>query len=280
MSTDAQWNAALYSDNTAHHRAFDDHILGPVTIEATNSLLDLGSGAGDLTAKLATAVPNGSVIGIDASLPLITTSTTRFADAHNVSFVHLRAQDLDQLAPLRLPSGQVTGPPFDVILSVATLHWVPNEDHPTVYRHVFDLLVGGGQFRADFGGAGQIASVRAILDEESEALGGGTTPWYFPSAEEVTTRLVEAGFIVGDGFVRLVTQRRSVADFAALVDWLDSQVLIAYQPSLDQGAYPIFRARAIERFRAIGPRQDGSFDQDYIRVDVLVTKPLSPATAK
>jgi trans-aconitate methyltransferase len=275
MRTDAQWNAALYAGNTAHHRAYDDHILGPLTIEERFAVLDLGSGAGDLTAKLAAAVPTGSVVGIDASLPLIESSRTRFSAADNVGFVHLRAQDLDQLEALTLGDGRVTGPPFDLILTVATLHWVPSAAHPELYSRLFDLLVEGGRFRADFGGAGQIAQVREILDEESSALGGTTSPWYFPTAEAVETQLLAAGFELTGGFVRLVTQRRSVPDLNALIGWLDSQVLIAYQPSLDGAAYPIFRERAIQRLREVGPRPDGTFDQDYVRVDLLVTKPAS-----
>jgi trans-aconitate methyltransferase len=275
MRTDAQWNAALYSDNTAHHRAFDNHVLGPVNIDATEAVLDLGSGAGDLTAKLAAAVPHGSVLGIDASLPLIEGSRTRFADADNVGFVHLRAQDLGQLAPVTFSGGRISGPPFDLAITVATLHWVPGEEHPALYRNLCDLLLDGGRFRADFGGAGQIAKVRDILDEESNAVGGSVSPWYFPPAEEVAARLLAAGFEVGDGFVRLVTQRRSVPDLTALTGWLDSQVLIAYQPSIDEAAYPEFRERAIARLEQAGPREDGSFDQDYVRVDVLVTKPSS-----
>lgn len=273
MRTDAEWNAALYADNTGHHRAFDDHILGPLTIEDRFRVLDLGSGAGDLTLKLAAAIPNGSVVGIDASLPLIETSRTRFDSADNVGFVHLRAQDLDQLHALTLPDGRVTGPPFDLILSVATLHWVPGSEHPKLYSRLFDLLVPGGRLRADLGGAGQIAQVREILDEESSALGGTTSPWYFPPAEEVEAQLRTAGFDLTNGFVRLVTQRRSVPDLDALIGWLDSQVLIAYQPSLDAAAYPVFRERSITRLRRVALRSDSTFDQDYVRVDLLVTKP-------
>ena len=41
---------ALFELHRAH-RAFDDHILGPVKVDRTARILDLGSGAGDLTAN-------------------------------------------------------------------------------------------------------------------------------------------------------------------------------------------------------------------------------------
>lgn len=273
MSADASWDATLYANYTAHHRAYDDNILTPLQIKEDFRVLDLGSGAGDLTSKLADRVPSGSVLGVDASLPLIEASRERFSSEKNVAFTQLRAQQLDEIKSVQLASGGRSGPPFDLVVSVATLHWVPATDHRAVYRSIFDLLVPGATFRADFGGAGQIGAVREVLDEESTALGGASSPWYFPDADIVRQDLEATGYLVGDGFVRLITQRRSVPDATAMIGWLDSQVLIAYQPSLDDAQYEIFRERSIERLLSRGPRDDGTFDQDYIRVDLLVSKP-------
>ena len=80
-------------------------------------------------------------------------------------------------------------------------------------------------------------------------------------------------FAIDDGFVRLVRQRRSVPDAEAFTGWLESQVLIAYQPSLPGPSYEEFRRRGLERLLERGPREDGTFDQDYIRLDLMVTKP-------
>jgi len=273
MSADASWDAALYANFTAHHRAYDDNVLGPLEIKEDFRVLDLGSGAGDLTSKIADRVPSGSVLGVDASLALVETSRTRFAASENIAFTHLRAQQLAELQQVQLANGRRSGPPFDLAVTVATLHWVPAEDHPAVYRSIFDLLSAGARLRADFGGAGQIASVREVLDEESAALGGASSPWYFAEPDTVREGLEATGFVVEDGFVRLITQRRSIPSAEALVGWLDSQVLIAYRPSLDDEQYQIFRSRAIDRLIARGPRDDGTFDQDYVRVDLLVSKP-------
>ena len=275
MSTDAGWDAALYANFTAHHRAYDDNILGPLEVRDDFRVLDLGSGAGDLTSKIADCVPFGSVLGVDASLPLVETSRARFSAAKNVAFTHLRAQQLADLQHVQLADGRRSGPPFDLAVTVATLHWVPAEDHPALYRAIFDLLEPGSHFRADFGGAGQIASIREVLDEESSTLGGAVSPWYFPDAGVVREELEATGFVVDDGFVRLISQRRSVPSAEALVGWLDSQVLIAYHPSLAEEQYQLFRSRAIKRLVARGPRDDGTFDQDYVRVDVLVSKPAN-----
>jgi trans-aconitate methyltransferase len=273
MSGPPSWDATLYAQHTAHHRAYDDHVLERVSISPNFNILDLGSGAGDLTAKLANLVPAGTVVGVDASLPLIEASRDRFQHEGNVAFHHLRAQQLGGLGATELAGARRSGPPFDLVISVATLHWVPRSDHPAVYRAIFDLLRNGGTFRADFGGEGQILEVREVLNAIATDLGGSPDPWYFPAVAEVEARLFEAGFVIGDGFVRVVVQRRSVPDLAAFTGWLDSQVLIAYQPSLPGSAYQEFRRLALERFVDRGPREDGSFDQDYVRMDLMVTKP-------
>jgi trans-aconitate methyltransferase len=273
MSGSPNWDAVLYAQHTAHHRAYDDHVLAQVAISPEFKVLDVGSGAGDLTAKLASLVPAGSVLGVDASLPLVAAARDRFRGDDNVAFAHLRAQQLADLGSVELADGRRSGPPFDLVISVATLHWVPRDDHRFVYRAIFELLRDSGTFRADFGGDGQIREVREILNPIATDLGGGADPWYFPAVADVKSGLLDTGFVLDDGFVRLVHQRRSMPDFAAFTGWLDSQVLIAYQPGLPPDAFERFRERALERFAARGPRHDGTFDQDYVRMDLLVTKP-------
>jgi trans-aconitate 2-methyltransferase len=273
VSGPPSWDAALYAQHTAHHRAYDDHVLERVPISASSNILDVGTGAGDLTAKLANLVPHGTVIGVDASLPLVEAARDRFQHDGNVAFRHLRAQQLGDLDATELAGGRRSGPPFDLVISVATLHWVPGGDHPGVYRAIFDLLGDAGTFRADFGGEGQILEVREVLNAIATDLGGAADPWYFPAVAEVEARLLEAGFVIGDGFVRLVAQRRSVPDVEAFTGWLDSQVLIAYQPGLPSATYGEFRRRSLEQLLKRGPREDGSFDQDYLRMDLMVHKP-------
>ncbi|HEY5273179.1 MAG TPA: class I SAM-dependent methyltransferase [Acidimicrobiales bacterium] len=273
MSGAPSWDAGLYAQHTAHHRAYDDHVLDQLSILPNLNVLDIGSGAGDLTAKLASLVPGGTVVGIDASLPLVESARERFQHDHNVAFRHLRAQQLGELDVTELEGGLRSGPPFDLVISVATLHWVPRDDHPAVYRAIFELLRDGGTFRADFGGEGQIKDVREVLNAVATELGGAADPWYFPAAEEVAARLIETGFAIDDGFVRLVRQRRSVPDVEAFTGWLESQVLIAYEPSLPGPSYAEFRRQSLERLVERGTREDGSFDQDYIRLDLMVTKP-------
>jgi trans-aconitate methyltransferase len=260
VSTRAEeWDGALYAGNTAHHRAFDDAVLAGADLGPGRDVLDIGCGVGDLTARVADLVgPEGSVLGVDSSPGMIEQASARTRPG--LAFAVCAAQDLDAVVAPRSA---------DVVLSVACLHWVPGADHPGVLASVRRVLRPGGTFRADFGGAGQIAAARAILDEESARLGGPTGPWYFPEAGEYATLLDAAGLVPAR--VRLVRQRRAVPD---VVGWLRSQVLQAYLPGLpDDAARGAFTAAAERRAVAELRRADGSHDQDYVRVDVVAHAP-------
>ena len=70
--------------------------------------------------------------------------------------------------------------------------------------------------------------------------------------------------------VRLVRQRRAMPDRAALLGWLHSQVFPAYRDITDiQGFIATAQQRAIAELR----RTDGSYDQDYVRLDLLAHRP-------
>lgn len=266
MTLTNAWDGRLYADNTAHHRRYDEAVLSTLAVPRGGRILDLGCGVGDLTARLAGLVPDGEVVGVDAAADMVDTARASVHEP-NVRFATARAQELDTVAAENA---------FDAVVSVAVLHWIPAAEHPLVLAQVARVLRPGGVLRAEFGGAGQIAAVRDVLDAESTALGGGRSPWYFPDVDEYRALLAQAGFAVdGDGWVRLVRQRRSFADEPAFVGWLRSQVLIAYDSVLAAEAIPQFRRAAEERALRELRRADGSFDQDFVRLDLRAILPIA-----
>jgi ubiquinone/menaquinone biosynthesis C-methylase UbiE len=264
-SNGAVWDSTLYAGNTAHHRAFDDAVLTGAELGPGQDVLDVGCGVGDFTARVAELVsPGGTVLGIDAVPAMIADASRQTRPG--LRFAVCTAQDL---ATVVAPEA------VDVVLSVACLHWVPGVDHPGILGAVRRVLRPGGTFRADFGGAGQIAAARAVLDEESARLGGPTGPWYFPTAEEYAERCAAADLRLDRGHVRLVRQRRAVPDGPALLGWLRSQVLVAYTPGLpDDTARAEFVAAAERRCLDELRRPDGTYDQDYVRLDLLAHAPF------
>jgi len=134
------WDPAIYlefADERA--RPFGD-LMVQVLADSPEQVVDLGCGPGQLTASLADRWPDAAVLGIDSSSEMI-------ARAQPYAHSHLRfeVQDLRGWRPAE---------PVDVIVSNATLQWVP--EHRQLLPRLVDALVPGGwlafQVPGNFGG--------------------------------------------------------------------------------------------------------------------------------
>lgn len=250
------WDAALYAANTGHHRAFDDWFLDSTPIESDLRLVDLGCGAGDFTRVLADRVPNGEVVGVDPQPGFISEAESR--GANNQRFVVGTGQRLTEA---------LGGERFDGVVSRAALQWVPAADQMEVARQVRESLIPGGFFRLDMSGAGNIPHVLKLLDSVSAGLGGPTSPWCFADAGWYMEILEQAGFELSEGWVRTVAQRRPFTR-DTLWGWLDSQVFTAYEIDLPADRHRPFREEIERRISELA-RHDGTFDQTFVRLDVL-----------
>ncbi len=255
------WDGATYAVGAAHHRAYDDYVLAPLRIRPGMRVLDVGCGSGELTAHIAAVVSadaaTGEVVGVEPD-PSQLQAARRHATS-GLTLVEGRAQDIAQL---------VQGP-FDVVLSVAVLQWVPFADHARILRSMSSLLRPGGALRLDLGGSGQIAAVREVLDPVA-ARYGGLAPWTFPTVEDYVPLLDEADVDTGSaGWVRLTRQLRAFPDAPSFLTWLRSQIIIGYVRDMELSQAEAFSREAqavcLDRLR----RSDGSFDQEYVRLDVL-----------
>ena len=84
----------------------------------------------------------------------------------------------------------VPGAPVDAILSTATFHWVP--DHDALFRNLAAVIRPGGRLSAQFGGAGNIASVKAVLATVGDGWLGDA---HYETPEATTARLIAGGFV-------------------------------------------------------------------------------------
>ncbi len=228
------WRGDDYEVNTAHHRRHDPPFLSPLDVAAGAAVLDVGCGDGSLTARLAAESPEAEFLGIDAAPDMIATAGRRAED--NLRFEQRRAQDIDFSAE------------FDVVLSVAALHWVPAGDHPGFLTGCRDALRPGGRLLLEFGGQGNVTqTLRAIADVASSrpfraALGDVGVPWYFPSADAYGSLVRDAGFV--DVEAVLVSQPR-IFTRGEFEGWLVSQTLLPWLALLDDEQRPAFIADVI-----------------------------------
>jgi trans-aconitate 2-methyltransferase len=181
MSAPRDWDAATYDRVADPQTRWGAAVLERLSLVGDETVLDAGCGSGRVTELLLERVPHGRVIALDASRAMVEEARrrlSRFGD--RVDFV---VADLGR--PFSLPDGK----PVDAILSTATFHWVA--DHDALFRNLADVTRPGGRLIAQCGGAGNIASIRAILATIGDGWLGEA---HYETPEATTERLAAAGF--------------------------------------------------------------------------------------
>lgn len=175
------WTAS--ADRYVEHAAYVAALAGPLLELAGDvtglRVLDLGCGDGRLTAALADA--GADVLGIDADPSMVAATQDR-----GVTAITADARTLHG----------VEGP-FDLVLSNAVLHWIPQASDVTAA--VAGVLRPGGRFVLEAGGHGNVAAVRLALRAALDRYGlegVEVPPWWFPTVAEQERVLEGAGFAV------------------------------------------------------------------------------------
>jgi len=194
------WDADTYDRHAVPHVRWGQQTLARLSLSGTETVLDFGCGTGRDVVRLLDALPNGRVIAVDGSPVMLARLRQRLA--HRLERVEIIQADLRQPLPV------VT--PVDAVMSVATLHWLP--DHEAVFSHIATVLRSGGRFAAEAGGEGNLAAVLAAVARARPDLRHITEPARnrrtFAGVAETARNLERAGFIDID--VDLVTNSMSV----------------------------------------------------------------------
>ncbi len=113
-----EWNASGYARIAGLQEAMAEEVLGQLQLKGTERILDLGCGNGKITAEIARRVPDGSVVGVDASAEMIASASEKFLEAQHPN---LRFEVAD-IRDLRFRQQ------FDLVVSFNALHWIPNQN--------------------------------------------------------------------------------------------------------------------------------------------------------
>jgi trans-aconitate 2-methyltransferase len=171
------WDAATYDRLPIPMTRWGERVVDRLDLRGDETVLDAGCGTGQVTARLLERLPNGHVIALDGSASMIQRARSRLGQERVDYLVH------DLVEPLPLE-------PVDAVLSTATFHWIL--DHDVLFRNLGAVLRPGGRLEAQCGGAGNIARIRAALEE----LGyDATRRKHFATQEETAGRLAAAGFV-------------------------------------------------------------------------------------
>ncbi len=181
MSSTRDWDASTYDRISAPQTRWGAVVLDRLPLAGDELVVDAGCGSGRVTEQLAERLPRGRVIAVDGSASMIDEARRRlerFGDR-----VEYLVADLG--APFELPGGRAA----DAILSTATFHWIAN--HDALFRNLAAVLRPGGRLVAQCGGAGNIASIQAVLATIGDGWLGGV---HFATPETTADRLQAAGF--------------------------------------------------------------------------------------
>lgn len=255
----ARWVGRDYAANSAHHRTADDWFLARHAPGDHDVVVDLGCGSGEFTARLAALARHGRVTGIDRDASMLAVANRN--RAANQSFIHADATDLAEF----VEPGSV-----DVVVSRAMLHWLPVTQHRHLHDAVFAVLRPTGVFHLEAGAPGNVPRIAELLVDLA-AEHDLPAPPAFPDPGVALELLESAGFQVDDDSVRTVATRRRF-DREQLAGLLATQAILVLTRHTDPQRAQAIRddaLGAIERLR----RHDGSYDQTFVRLEILVRRP-------
>jgi trans-aconitate 2-methyltransferase len=183
--TARDWDAQAYDTISDKQLRWGLEVLDRIELRGDEVVLDAGCGTGKVTAALAERLPEGRVIGVDASPRMIEEARSRLGPD-----VALMVSDLRELE---------LAEPVDIVFSNATFHWI--EDHDLLFRRLYTALRSGGRLEAQFGGTGNVADFAAAVGRAARSerfapyVGDVRAPWRFRSEDETTAALTGAGFV-------------------------------------------------------------------------------------
>ena len=199
MSDPVDWDAATYHRVANNQQEWGTEVLERLELEGNETVLDAGCGSGRVTRLLLERVPQGKVIGVDASPSMIDEARSNleeFSDRLELSVQSLLDLELDQ---------QV-----DAVFSNATFHWI--NDHRRLFERLAAVMRPGSQLEAQCGGEGNVAewkrAVESAMGDERFAtyFSGMAQPWNFASVGDTQVHLERAGLLAG----KVWLERRTV----------------------------------------------------------------------
>jgi len=251
-----EFDGEKYKQASKHQKEWGNRLISELELNGNEIILDLGCGDGVLTEHLSTLVPNGKVIGIDASVSMIQSAKKCVKD--NLVFICMDINDMD------------FSNDFDVIFSNAALHWVKN--HEKLLKTTLTALKPNGIIRWNFAGDGNCSNffdiVKSVMNENvyKEYFIHFEWPWYMPSKEEYEKLIAKAGF--SNVHIAHENADRYFVDCDEMVRWIDQPSIVPFIKCLPDGQKENFRNAVIDRMIERTKQPDGRCFETFRRINV------------
>jgi trans-aconitate methyltransferase len=255
-----EFDGKKYEKASAHQKEWGTKLIAELDLQGTERILDLGCGDGALSAQIAYLVPNGEVVGIDASRGMIDAARSKVRK--NLRFLLM---DIGELKHVER---------FDVVFSNATLHWV--KDHQRLLRNVGRALLEGGRLRFNFAGDGNCSHFFSVVREAMSAeefavhFAGFDWPWYTPSVEEYSAVMDASG--MDNGRVWGENADRYFPDAEEMIKWIDQPSLVPFVAQVPDWAKLRLREYVVGRMIEKTRQDDGRCFETFRRINVSARK--------
>jgi trans-aconitate methyltransferase len=243
------WDAARYQDQHSFVWRFGANLIELLNPQASEHILDVGCGTGQLTAEIARS--GASITGLDKSPDMLAQARKNYPD---LTFVPGDAGNFHFTEP------------FDAVFSNAALHWV--KDAEGAVHSIAQALRPGGRFVAEFGGKGNIASVQAALRAVLGPSADERSPWFYPSIGEYAPLLERQGFEVRDA--SLFDRPTPLEGPDGMANWL-RMFTGTYLRDLPADRADDTVRQLVEHLRPTHYR-DGAWSVDYRRLRVVCVR--------
>ena len=252
-SQEDYWNAKEYHHHSSTQRNMASDLMKHISLKGDETILDVGSGDGKITAKIAELLTTGDVVGLDISPSMIAFATEQYPPEKypNLSFLFKDGMDLN------------FDRNFDLVVSFAAINWL--NDHRVFLERVEKSLKSNGRvaISSPMGLPDEIKkAVEELMQNEKwkEYFINFLTGWNFPSEETFPKLLEEAGFEVL--YFQVINQKDIFPSKEAFKSFISQW--FPYLRPLPADLKPIFMDEVINRFIELYPLDE----DEYLHFDI------------
>lgn len=241
-----------------------EEVLGLLDLTGSERILDVGCGDGRVTARIASRVPNGSVIGVDASQDMIGFASSRF-DTANHPNLRFEAADARHL-PFQ--------DEFDLVVSFNALHWIP--DQHLALRSIRSAMKANGTAQLRLVPKGERKSLEDVLEEtRSSPRWSGFfhdfhNPYLHLTPEQYGALAEENGLRV-----RQVNMKSNAWDFQSREAFcaFGSVTFVEWTRRLPESERPAFITDVLDRYRPVAANQPGEENMfKFYQMDIKLAR--------
>jgi trans-aconitate 2-methyltransferase len=248
-----EWNASEYDRLSALQAAMAEEVLSLLTLKGTERILDIGCGNGKTTTSIAERVPQGSVLGVDASADMIAFAKEHLtAERPNLQFAVADACHL----PFKHE--------FDVVVSFNALHWISDQALPL--QGIHQALKSEGKAQLRLVAKGERTCIEDVIEDTRKSprwagyFKGFRDPFLHLTPEQYAALTEQQGFRV----LSIHTSDKAW-DFGSRDAFLARMkvTMIEWTQHLPESDRVAFITDALDRYRSVAVTAPG--EENYFR---------------